>query len=366
MKLSAQRESLLKPLQYVSGVIERRQTLPILSNTLISVHGGVLSMTGTDLEVEMVARVALEGAEEGDITLPARKLMDICRALPEGAQVEISVDRERAVIRSGRSRFTLGTLGATEFPSIDPIEAPFEVGLTQKALRRLLEQTQFAMAQQDVRYYLNGLMLELGNGYIRAVATDGHRLALCEAKAELEMTETREVIVPRKAVSELLRLLQGSDEELRLQVGRNHLRVELAEAIFTSKLIDGKFPDYDRVIPSGGRLEVLCGRDELRQAFSRASVLSNEKYRGMRLQLAPGLLRATVHNPEQEEAEEEIEVSYDGEEFEIGFNVAYFLDALGAIDAERVSVRLTDANSSCLVQGENDTECKYVIMPMRL
>jgi DNA polymerase-3 subunit beta len=222
------------------------------------------------------------------------------------------------------------------------------------------------MAQQDVRYYLNGLLLEISNNQLRTVATDGHRLALCQVDAELSSSEPRQVIIPRKGVSELMRLLDDSETPVKIQLGSNHIRFELPDISFTSKLIDGKFPDYQQVIPVNPPHQVKCGRQALHEAFHRASVLSNEKYRGMRISLYADLLKATVHNPEQEEAEEELEVEYQGDEFEIGFNVSYFLDALAAIKSERVILGLTDSNHSCLVQGEGDDSSRYVIMPMRL
>ncbi|MEJ2509516.1 MAG: DNA polymerase III subunit beta [Gammaproteobacteria bacterium] len=366
MKLTIQRESLLKPLQMVSGVVERRQSLPVLSNILLVVNNGTLAMTGTDLEVEMIAQTTVPGAEDGEITLPARKFMDICRTLPEQATLELKVEKERAVIRSGKSRFALATLPASEFPNIDPIEAPFSFAVAQRDLKMLIEQTQFAMAHQDVRYYLNGLMLELGNKVLRAVATDGHRLALCRVDTQLSMEESRQLIVPRKGVLELARLLEDSDDEVEVQVGANHIKLNLPEVTFTSKLIEGRFPDYERVVPTGGDRVMKSDREALRQAFIRASVLSNEKFRGIRLQLSANLLKATVHNPEQEEAEEELEVQYQGEEFEIGFNVSYLLDALAALKSGQVSVTMTDSNSSCLIEGAQEANCQYVVMPMRL
>ena len=366
MNITIQRETILRPLQIVGSVVERRQTLPVLSNILFTLKNSQLTLTGTDLEVEMVAHAAVESADEGDITLPARKFIDICRALPENASLDMVIDNDKAVIRSGRSRFTLATLPASEFPNIDPIAAPFEFSISQAQLKKLIEQTQFSMAQQDVRYYLNGLMLEMSNNLLRAVATDGHRLALCEVETELPVSDNRQVIIPRKGVTELMRLLEESDSSVRIQVGENHIKVDLPDVSFTSKLIDGKFPDYQQVIPANPPLALQSSRESLYQAFHRASVLSNEKYRGMRLTLAENLLRATVHNPEQEEAEEEIEVQFQGDEFEIGFNVAYFLDALSAVKSEDVVLYLTDSNHSCLIQGSDDSSSKYVIMPMRL
>jgi len=366
MKISISRDAILNPLQMVNNVIERRQTLPILSNVLISVKENTLSLTGTDLEVEMINTCPIENTENGDTTLPGRKLLDICKALPEGSNIEIIVDNERATLKSGRSRFTLSTLAASEFPSIDALISPFEFNLSQKKFKRLIDQTQFCMAQQDVRYYLNGLMLELSDDQIIAVATDGHRLAFCKTNIDLKPNETRQVIVPRKAVNEISRLLEDSDDEIKVSLSENHIRINFSEITFTSKLIDGKFPDYQQVIPQKCDNEVTSSRNNLYQAFNRTSVLSNEKYRGMRLQLSQNQLTATVHNPEQDEAEEVIEVTYSGDEFEIGFNVAYLLDALSAIKSEAVVMQLTDSNHSCLLFGTDDVDSKYVVMPMRL
>ncbi len=366
MKITALREDLLKPLQIVGSVVERRQQSPILANTLLSVVGNQLTLTGTDLEVEMVAKAEVQCDEDGDITLPARKLMDLCKTLPEGARITIQIEDERAVIRSGRSRFTLSLLPAAEYPNIEPIDDALTIKLTQGQLKQLFDQTQFAMAQQDVRYYLNGLMLEIAATTVTCVATDGHRLAHCAVAVDTGIPETRQIIIPRKGVIELSRLLENKDELLELQVSQNHIRVVLPEVIFTSKLIDGKFPDYQQVIPKDPDKQLVVSRETLLQAFNRISVLSNEKFRGMRLQLETNLIRASVNNPEQEEAEEEIEVQYDSEGFEIGFNIGYFMDALSVIKTEEVSVELTDSNHSCLVKGLNDDSSKYVIMPMRL
>jgi len=366
MKITAQRETLLKPLQIVSSVVERRQTSPILSNTLMSVTGKLLTLTGTDLEVEMVATVDIEADQDGDITLPARKLMDLCRTLPDGAKVEMTIEKDRAVIRSGRSRFSLTTLPAVEYPNIDPIETPISFKLPQHQLKQLIEQTQFAMAQQDVRYYLNGLMLEISADKVVTVATDGHRLAYSEIAISTGVSEQRQVIVPRKGVVELHRLLESDDTAVEVQLGKNHIRLILPSVTFTSKLIDGKFPDYQQVIPKNPGHNMQVNREQLHQVFNRIAVLSNEKFRGMRLQLQPNLLRASVHNPEQEEAEEEVEVNYSGDEFEIGFNIGYFMDALSAIRSDEVKVSFTDSNHSCLVQGVKDEQSRYVIMPMRL
>jgi DNA polymerase-3 subunit beta len=368
MKFSIQRETLLKPLQTIVGVVERRQTLPVLSNILLAVSSDKLSMTATDLEVEMIANVALENAEPGDITIPARKIVDICRALPEGATVNVLLDteKERVTVQSGRSRFNLTTLPITDFPSVDEITGQFEFTLSQNVLKRLIEKTSFAMAQQDVRYYLNGLLLEISKGIVRAVATDGHRLAMCTYECEVSPTDTLQIIMPRKGVTELVKLLEDSDDTVTIQVSANHIKIQLSDYVFTSKLIDGRFPDYERVIPKNSDKHVIADKETLRQALVRTSILSNEKYRGIRLRLSDALLQAQANNPEMEEAEEEIEVDYSGSELEIGFNVSYLLDALGAVNEDTVSLDLGDSNSSCVVRPKEDDTCTYVIMPMRL
>jgi len=366
MKLKLQREALLKPLLMVGNIVERRPSLAILSNILIQVADGKMTLTGTDLELEMVSQLDVDSNENEEITLPARKFIDICRALPENAEIELNSDQDRCVIRSGRSRFTLSTLPASEFPNIEAVTAPFMFRLTQGELKKLIEKTQFCMAQQDVRYYLNGLLLEITPKQLNAVATDGHRLALSEMEGDFDVAENRQIILPKKGVNELARLLEDTDSPVNIKLSENHIRIEMDDMVFTSKLIDGKFPDYQQVIPQDCEKTIICDREQLRQAFLRASVLSNEKYRGILLQFSPGLLNATVHNPEQEEAEEQIEVRYEGPEFEIGFNVAYFQEALAVIDEPNVVLNMTDTNHSCLIMGEGNSANRYVIMPMRL
>ncbi|WP_044873340.1 DNA polymerase III subunit beta [Pseudomonas sp. LFM046] len=367
MHFTIQREALLKPLQLVAGVVERRQTLPVLSNVLLVVEGQQLSLTGTDLEVELVGRVALEEpAEPGEITVPARKLMDICKSLPSDALIDIRVDEQKLLIKAGRSRFTLSTLPANDFPTVEEGPGSLNFSLVQSKLRRLIERTSFAMAQQDVRYYLNGMLLEVNGGILRAVATDGHRLAMCAMEAGIEGVDRHQVIVPRKGILELARLLTEQDGEVRIVLGQHHIRATTGEFTFTSKLVDGKFPDYERVLPRGGDKLVIGDRQALREAFSRTAILSNEKYRGIRLTLASSLLKIQANNPEQEEAEEEVAVDYNGGNLEIGFNVSYLLDVLGVMSTEQVRLILSDANSSALVQEADNDDSSYVVMPMRL
>ncbi|MBS0366069.1 MAG: DNA polymerase III subunit beta [Proteobacteria bacterium] len=365
MKLTAAREDILVPLQSVIGVVERRQTMPVLANVLLQARDSKLSVTGTDLEVELVAAHGVTVQQAGEITVPGRKLLDIFRSLPEKTSVTLSTEGERVSIRAGRSRFTLSSLPAGDFPLVEDINAQQTLRLAQGEFRRLIDKTHFSMAQQDVRYYLNGLMLETDGKALRAVATDGHRLALCEMALAGKGQGTQQVIVPRKGVLELQRIL-GTDGEIELSVGTNHVRAQIGDIRFTSKLIDGRFPEYGRVIPGSPPRTVEADRETLRQALQRTAILSNEKYRGIRLTARPDLLTLQAHNPEQEEAEDQVEVTYKGDEVEIGFNVNYLLDALGAVEGDKVAIGLTDSNSSCLIHAPGVTSARYVVMPMRL
>lgn len=364
MKFSVVREAILSPLQAVIGVVERRQTMPILANVLVVGKGSELAITATDLEVELVAKAQVTLQQGGEITLPGRKLLDIVRALPEGATVTFALEGERVTVRSGKSRFTLATLPAGDFPTVEDIRAQQPVTIAQAILKRLLDKTHFSMAQQDVRYYLNGMLMEMAENVLRTVATDGHRLAFCEATVDSPVAALQ-VIVPRKGVLELQRLL-GSEGTVELTIGSNHIRAHIGDIRFTSKLIDGRFPEYGRVIPANPPKQIKADREMLRSALQRAAILSNEKYRGIRLSVKLNALVLQSHNPEQEEAEEELEIVYAGEEVEIGFNVNYLLDALAAVDGNEVELGLTDANNSCLLTSVATPATKYVVMPMRL
>ena len=364
MKFTAERENLLAALQAAIGVVERRQTMPILANVLLAARENQLAVTATDLEVELVAHAEVKSSVDGALTVPGRKLLDICRSLPEKATITVTQEGERVVVRAGKSRFTLSTLPAAEFPVIEEMNAQQTLSIPQADLKRLLDRTHFSMAQQDVRYYLNGMLLESDGKMLRTVATDGHRLALCE----MEMVtggKGQQVIVPRKGVLELQRLL-GTEGDVEVTIGSNHIRAQIGDIRFTSKLIDGRFPEYGRVIPAKPPRVVKADRDVLRAAMQRTAILSNEKYRGIRLSLKGNAMTIQAHNPEQEEAEEEIEVDYDGDDLEVGFNVNYLLDAIAAIEGSEVEVGLTDGNSSCLIHAPGATSSRYVVMPMRL
>jgi DNA polymerase-3 subunit beta len=358
---------LLLPLQSVSGVVERRHTLPILSNVLIEVAGDQLTLTATDLELQVASRTETpSGSGEQATTASARKLQDILRSLPEGARVTLDVQDKRLQIRSGKSKFSLQTLPAPDFPKLAPTGNPVaDLELSELELKRLLALVQYAMAQQDIRYYLNGLLLSLTANGLTVVATDGHRLALAALPMEVELPKT-EVILPRKAVLELGKLLGDTNANVRLQVRDNQVAFIFGTVEFTTKVVDGKFPDYQKVVPTGYSKHFVFDRQTLQQSLLRAAILSNEKFRGVRWVLTENSLRVVSSNAEQEEAEEELEIEYSGEPLDIGFNVSYLLDVLANLTADRVQCSLGDANSSMLITLPENPNFKYVVMPMRI
>ncbi len=366
MKTIINREEILSPLQNVIGAVERRQTLPILGNVLLKSIDTNLSITTTDLEIEMISELDTLTSADFRTTIPARKLLDICKALPDKADIEFNIEENNVTLTSGRSRFTLSTLPASEFPGLDEIDEQQSFELPQTRLKALFDNTAFSMAQQDVRYYLNGILVEISAGLIKLVATDGHRLASSEYKTDIEVTNAKQIIIPRKGVMELSRLLDNSDSPARITLSKNHIRVHAGRLVFTSKLIDGKFPDYKRVIPVDGNRIMEVNRESLKQSMNRIAILSNEKYRGIRLTLSEGNLSIQANNPDQEEAEEEISVSYNDSDMEIGFNVTYLIDVLNVLDSENVFVKFKDANSSCIISDSEDSDRLYVVMPMRL
>ena len=367
MVINTNRDDLLKALQQVSGVVERRQTLPILANVLFTIRNNTLFISATDLEVELRTQTNVSSDEDTDLTVPARKLLDICKALPDGADLSFTIDDQHVTLKSGRGRYTLGILSAQDFPGVEPKSLGDRIVLKESDLKHLIDKTHFAMAQQDVRYYLNGMLFDLSNEIFRTVATDGHRLAMAEMVMPVGTEISTQIILPRKAIIELSRLLSDSDDELILEIGSNHIRLNFSNGVvFTSKLIDGRFPDYQRVMPSGTTSTAVADRKELKQALLRASILSNEKYRGIRFKISNGKIELLAHNPEQEEAEEEIEVSYDGNELTIGFNVGYLTDVLNVIETDEVHIALVDSNSSTLVTASDTDDAKYIVMPMRL
>ena len=375
MNFTISREDFLHPLQLVAGAVERRHTLPILGNVLIKVTENSLWMTGTDLEVELIANVPLTGSiTDGQITVPAKKLLDIVRGLPDDCSILFSVDETKAVIKSGRAKYSLSTLSADDYPNLEDFEGESEFEVGQENLKQLIDSVQFSMAQQDVRYYLNGMSLETSDHLIRSVATDGHRLAMSIVEYKNDVLPVKQVIIPRKGVMEISRLIDDSDTKVKVQLGSNHIRIFSNSFIFTSKLVDGRFPDYNRVVPKNTNKGLIVHRDIIKGAFSRAMILTNEKFKGVRLNLSASELKITATNPEQEQAEEILDVDYDGEDLEIGFNVAYLIDALNAIETDMVIFKLFDSNTMALIHGVkmvdglpvDEDSSQYVIMPMRL
>ena len=366
MKFSINREALLKPLSQVVNVVERRQTLPVLSNLLVVAKDDTVTLTGTDLEVELVSVQKATLTDGGEITVPARKLLDIAKALPDGTEMVVEQKEDKITIKAGSSSFRLATLPASEFPVIDDVETRDAITIKTSVLKQCIDATAFAMAHQDVRYYLNGLLLEFSSEKFRCVATDGHRLAICEVDIELNVPETRQIIVPRKGILELTRLLDLDQEEITLNVGRNHLRVNMQDSVFTSKLIEGRFPDYQSVLPVGADKEITISRSDFMDSLQRAAILSNEKYRGVKLEFDTGLIRVSAHNPEQEEAVEEMPVDHQIQDLGVGFNVGYIQEALASLKGEHVALTLKDANSSCLITDPDDSGIRHIIMPLRL
>lgn len=366
MKFSISREAFLQPISQVVGVVERRQTLPVLANFMLSARDGRVTVSGTDMEVELVSSATADVASDGEITVPARKLVDIVKALPDGAAITFTVTDERATLSAGRSRFVLSTLPASEFPATDQFESLESITVGEGALKRMLDKTAFAMANQDVRFYLNGLLLDFSGEALRAVATDGHRLAVCDLESTVASPIDRQIIVPRKGVMELLRMLSTDDDEVTLAVGSNHVRLVKDSTVFTSKLIEGRFPDYKAVIPIGADKQILVDRGVFTHALQRAAILSNEKYKGVRLEAEGNAIKIIAHNPQQEEAVEDIEAELNFDSLAVGFNVNYLLDALMAIETEQVSMELKDANSSCLISAPDSDVNRHVVMPLKL
>lgn len=364
MKFTTDRESLVSPLQHIVSAAGRGHTMPILSNILIRDIGGYLSLTSSDLEVEISASTQIMAEQPGEITVPAKKLSDILKALPARASVTFAVDGDRATLRSGKSRFTLGTLPATDFPLADPQSAFRSITVSKVALRHLLETTDFAMAQNDVRYYLNGMCMQVEGDTLRTVSTDGHRLALCESQCLKGSVQAEKLIVPRKAIIEAKRIFDG-DGDLTVSFGTNHIRFAADGVELTSKLIDAQYPDYNRVVPESNPLVVKANKNELLSAMQRVSILSSDKYEAVRIRLNTNTMTISASNENAEDAEEQLAVEYDGDDFEIGFNVGYFKDAVAAVGSDVIEMCFRNADSVCLINDPNQG-ARFVVMPMRL
>lgn len=360
------RDALLRPLQIVSGIVERRHTLPILANILIRKDGDDVTLLSTDIEVQISTHAAIgSGKESAATTVAARKLLDILRALPD-SEVSLSLSNKRMTIQCGKSRFALQTLAAEEFPTVAQAEHfGAQFSLPQKTLKHLFNMVHFSMAQQDIRYYLNGLLLVVEGKNVIAVATDGHRLAFSQIVTEQEFAR-QEVIIPRKTILELQRLLEETDDPVSLAIATNQVKFNFSDIELISKLVEGKFPDYTRVIPKAYKNNFSIGREALLRSLQRAAIMTSDKFKGVRCVIAPGSLKISSTNADQEEAVEEIEIDYGGDAIDIGFNVTYLLDVLNNLKCDNVSISLGDANSSALITVPDDANFKYVVMPMRI
>jgi DNA polymerase-3 subunit beta len=367
MDITVQREALLKPLQAVSGVVEKKQTLPILSNVLLKVKDNKLLLIGTDLEIELIGFVPLQKLDsEGVTTVSARKLFDICRTLSDGSDIRLTIEKNNLVVRANEGSFRLNTLAPEDFPNLEEIDYAVKFSINQSQLKGLFTKTYFAMGQQDVRHYLNGAFLDIGQRAIKCVAADGHRLALTTIQNDSIGNAEAKLILPRKSVLELIRLLNADgDQEAVISTGDGRFQVVTNDFIFTTKLINAQYPDYNRLIPAGTTV-AIAERDAIKQALTRTAILSNEKFRGVRFQLEPTLLRISANNSDQEHAEEALSLTYNGANMEIGFNVAYLLDVVSSISSKFIHCAFTDPNNGVLIKPEEDEESLYVVMPMRL
>jgi DNA polymerase-3 subunit beta len=366
MQIKINREVLLKPLTNVTGIVERRHTLPILSNLLLEAKNNTIQLTATDLEMQI--SLSIENASTGDLstTISAKKLLDICRSLPDASEIDLTSKDSRIILKAGKSRFNLQTLPAADYPVMTKAAGQhISLQLTQIAFKKLLKQVEFAMAQQDIRYYLNGLLLEVNGQQLNIVGTDGHRLSYTSTTLAQSYEKT-EVILPRKTVIELIKLLNDSEEEVAIEIANGQVNFAFGEIKLISKVIDGKFPDYNRVIPQGHQNTFTVNRLAVLTAMQRASILSNEKYRGIRMVLSQNHLKLISTNTEQEEAEEELDIEYSKDALDIGFNVTYLIDVLNNVSDEDIVFSFADANSSCLITTVHDENYKYVVMPMRI
>ncbi len=365
--IQTERDFILKPLQAVTGIVERRHTLPILSNVLIQRSKNSLSFMATDLEIQISTITPCEDEQvDFAITVSAKKLQDICRALPDNMPVKLEGLDGRIQVKAGKSKFSLQTLPSEDFPVLaDLIDTKGSIDIGQKTFKQLLSLVQYAMAQQDIRYYLNGLLLVVEGNSLTVVATDGHRLSLASMPLE-QSHEKQEVILPRKTIIELSKLLADADENLSLELGQNQAKFTFSNIVLISKIVDGKFPDYNRVIPASTEKKISLPRLQLLQSLQRVSILSNEKFRGVRIVLTKDTLSIFCNNNEQEEAQEELEIQYNGDPLDIGFNVTYLMDVLNNLDCAQIECGFGDANSSALFTIPDNTNFKYVVMPMRI
>lgn len=366
MIFNIQRETLLHPLTEIIGVIEKKQTLAILGNFYIKAYANSLSITASDSEVEMIGSCDADVIEEGEITVPARKMFDICRALPDGSIINFSMSDSKCLLQIGKSKFSLSTLPGVEYPLIENIETYDSLNIDSSVLKKLLNQSSFCMAVQDVRYFLNGLLFEIDGNKLRCVSADGHRLALSETIFENDNHVDKQLLIPRKGVLELQKLIRDKEGSLVINMGKNHVNFICDGISLTSKLIDGNFPDYQTVIPLDMEQNFVTDKNILKSALQRVAILSNEKFKGVKLNIEGSTLKIIGHNPEQEQAEETLEIQSNINDIKTGFNVNYLVDAINAIEGDNVMFSFKNALSSCLIKHPEDNSCRLVVMPIRI
>lgn len=367
MKIKIDRSNILPSLNLVSSVVEKRQTLPILANLFFKVEDGSLKMVGTDLEVEITESLNNISGDNGTFTVSSRKILDICRMLPENASISLKYENENVVVTSGRSRYTLKTLPAEEFPRIEIGNWEERFKINQLLLKRLLDKTAFAMAVQDVRYYLNGVLFELSENSLRAIATDGHRLAQSDVDIELALKETRQLIIPRKAIAEIGRFISSDeDSEITVEINRNHLKLAKDQTVLITKLIDGKFPEFKGVLETVLETKITLDRSTFIETMNRAAVLTTDRFKGVKITLENNTMRVTANNPEQEEAVEEMEVDYSGDKIETGYNVSYLIDAAKVANGDNIDLNLQGNDGICIIKQPDDERSTWLVMPMRI
>jgi DNA polymerase-3 subunit beta len=374
MKFTINREEILLPLQQIVSVIEKRQTMPILSNVLMVIEEDQLILTGTDLEIQIIAKISIPAASPGSITVPARKFLDICRLLPSGAEIKFELQDEtqsgagaaKVKITSGRGRFSLSCLPADNYPEFSESELDSHLFINAGKFKKALEKTTFCMANQDVRYYLNGLLLNVSNSKLKLVASDGHRLSIYEDNLDQAAGFEARIILPRKGVIELSRLLDDPEVELKVEFSSNNIRISIKNLIFSAKLVDSKYPDFSKVFQQEFFNPIHIQKQLLKETLTRVAILANEKFKGVTFDITSESLKISTHNPEHEEAEEELAVEYLGEPLTIAFNAQYLLDAVSNLDSELAVLTIASNASSCFIDEPNDCGYKFIVMPMRL
>ena len=366
MKFNINREKILTPLQQIVSVIEKRQTMPILSNVLMIIDDNQLILTGTDLEIQIVARINIESSIPGSITVPARKFLDICRLLPNGAEIKFEKQDDKIKVLSNRSRFSLNCLPADNYPEFSESELENHFFINAGKLKKALDKTVFCMANQDIRYYLNGLLLNITNRKIKLVASDGHRLSIYEDYLDQVTDYEARIVLPRKGVLELSRLLDDPEAELKVEFSSNNIRIFIKNLIFSAKLVDSKYPDFGKVFQQEFLNPIHIQKQTLKDALTRVAILSNEKFKGVTLDITPDSLRISTHNPEHDEAEEELAIEFSEDPLSISFNAQYLLDAVSNLDSEFAVLTLASNASSCFIDEPNKCDYKFIVMPMRI